>query len=58
MYHVYSHCTGHRRYLRTEFTGSRYQCEKFIRDAARAGRPTHFMFVSKLDYEAATRRYE
>lgn len=58
MYHVYSHCMGHCRYLRTEFTGSRYQCEKFIRDAARQGRPTHFMFVSKLDYEAATRRYE
>ena len=58
MYHVYAHCFGNCRYLKTVFTGSRYQCGKFIRDAARAGRPTHFMFVSKLDYEAATRRYE
>lgn len=37
MYHVYAHCFGNCRYLKTVFTGSRYQCEKFIRDAARAG---------------------
>ena len=58
MYHVYSHCVGHSRYLRTEFSGSRYQCERFIKNRVRQGLPTHYMFISKLDYEAACRRYE
>ena len=58
MYHVYAHCLGHQRYLKTEFTGSRYQCEKYIKNRVRQGLPTHFLFISKLDYEAACRRYE
>ena len=55
-HHVYSRCNGgHGIYLQTEFTGSKWFCEKFIRDRVRQGRPTHFLFISRMDHDKATR---
>ena len=36
---------------------TRRECEAFIDRLARAGRPTHFLFVSSLEYDAAFHRY-
>lgn len=57
MSYVYAKCAAHSLYLQIEFSGTRGQCERFIRGRARAGRPTHFLFVSTLDIVKATRRY-
>lgn len=58
IYHVYAKCWAPGRlYLQTEYTGPRYQCEKFVKDRVRTGRPTHFLFVSKLDINKASKRY-
>jgi hypothetical protein len=58
-HHVYAICWGggNRRYLQEEFYGNRYRCEKFLKDRVRAGRMTHFLFISKMDIDKATRRY-
>ena len=57
MHHVYSRCHGHRQYLECNFTGTRSQCLTYLRHLRKAGRPTHFYFVSTLDHHAATKRY-
>jgi len=57
MSYVYSKCFAHEVYLQIECAGTRYACERFIRLRVRAGRPTHFLFISKLDIVRATRRY-
>lgn len=56
--HVYSVCnTGHKLVLRVDTTGTRWHCRKFVRDRARMGRPTHYMHVSSLCFEAAERKF-
>ena len=55
---VYAKCNGGRDlYLQVEFTGTRSQCETFIRLKVRQGRPTHFNFISRLPMDKAARRY-
>lgn len=57
MYHVYAICHGHELYLREQFSGTRYQCEKFIKARVSQGLPTHFLLISKLHIDAASKRY-
>jgi len=58
MHHVYSKCNAGRGiYLQCDYTGTRAQCETYLRHLRRAGRMTHFYFISKLDIGSATRRY-
>lgn len=57
MYRVYAICGLPRPALQVMFTGNRSQCRKFIRDRVRSGQPTHFLVTSKLDYDAAAKRY-
>lgn len=57
-HHVYARCFGGKeQYLQKPFSGTRYECEKYVRTLAKHGRPTHFLFVSSLDMDAAERRY-
>jgi hypothetical protein len=57
-YHVYAHCWGgHDIYLTQEFSGTRSQCQTYMRHKIRQNRPTHFNFISCLPYHAATKRY-
>lgn len=57
-HHVYAKCSGRKEpYLQTQFTGTRAACDKYIRDRVRNGQPTHFLFISTLDLDAAARRY-
>ncbi len=54
---VYSQCRASRRnFLQPEFHGTRSECNRFISDRARQGRPTHFSFLSSMDRRKATRR--
>lgn len=55
---VYAKCFGGRDcYLQVMFEGNRYQCQRYVRERARNGSPTHFLFISSLDLDAASRRY-
>lgn len=57
-HHVYSKCTaGGKMYLQTSYTGTRSECSKFIGSRVRQNLPTHFMFISKLDIDKASKRY-
>lgn len=57
-YKVYARCNGgHGTYLQQEFEGSRYQCEKYLKDKVHQRRPTHFNLISTLPIEVARRRY-
>lgn len=57
--HVYAICkgSGPDQYLQREFTGTRAQCNAFIAEKVRQGRPTHFNEVSSLDWDAAARKF-
>lgn len=56
--YVYAICNGgHGLYLQRCFTGTRAQCNEFIRNLARAGRPTHFYVVSSLPMDRAERKF-
>ena len=57
MYRVYAICGGQRPHLEVRFTGNRSQCRRYILQRVRGGQPTHFLVTSKLDYDAAARRY-
>jgi hypothetical protein len=55
---VYAVCnTGHKLVLRVDFEGTRYQCHKHITSLVQHGRPTHFLHVSSLNFEAAERKF-
>ena len=36
---------------------TRWQCEKYLLQLRRAGQPTHFYVISKLNYWRALKRY-
>lgn len=56
--HVYARCCGeHGMYLQTEFSGTRNECVRYIRELARQGKPTYFLFISTMDIDAATKRH-
>lgn len=63
--HVYARCSGSPtkypatdgQHLTTEFSGTRHECDKFVETRRRNNRPTHFLFISSLDIDAATRRH-
>ena len=55
-HHVYSHDHGGTITQHKTFP-SRYAAERYIKDLARAGRATHFYFVSSLGYYDAVKRY-
>lgn len=56
--HVYAKCSGGREvWLQRLHSGSRYSCEKYIRERARQGLPTHFLFISKMGYMEAEKRW-
>jgi hypothetical protein len=56
MYHVYSRDAFGG--ITERFAGeTRWQCEKWLREMRRAGKPTHFYVVSKLKYWRALKRY-
>lgn len=57
MYTVYAKVGLPRPSLQEVFSGTQYQCRKFIRDRVRRGLPTQFLIVSKLSHDAACRRY-
>ena len=57
MYHVYAICHGRGLYLQTQTSGTRYHCEKFIKTRTRQGLPTHFLLISTLDIDSASKRY-
>jgi len=57
MYSVYAKVGLPRPALQEVFSGTQYQCRKFIRDRVRRGLPTQFLIVSKLGYDAAAKRY-
>jgi hypothetical protein len=55
MHHVYSlNAFGS---ITETFTGTRSQCETYLRQLQRAGRMTHFYVISKLDHARALKRY-
>ena len=57
-HYVYSKCfAGKGIYLQHNFTGTRSQCQTWIKNMARAGRMTHWYLISCLNHDAATRRY-
>lgn len=57
-HHVYAKCNGgHGLYLSTEFSGTRYECERYLRDKTQAGGHTHYNVISCLPVEKAERRY-
>ena len=58
-YYVYAICSGRgpNPFLQVEFSGSRWQCQMFIRDKVRNRRPTHFNVISCCGMSAAERRY-
>jgi hypothetical protein len=39
------------------FTGTRSQCQTYLRQLRRAGRMTHFYVISTLDHTRALKRY-
>lgn len=53
-FYVYSKCwAGNKNYLRVDFTGTKYMCQKFI-----SNQPyQHWYFVSCLQPDKATKRY-
>lgn len=53
---VYSHDIGGKITQHKSFP-SRYAAERHIKEMARAGRATHFYFISSLGYYAAVKRY-
>lgn len=56
--HVYAKCTaGRKHYLETLHTGSRKECNDFVDQRRRNGAPTHFLEVSSLGHEAATKKF-
>lgn len=56
--HVYAKCTaGRRHYLQTMHTGTRAECNDFVKRRAANGQPTHFLVVSSLDRTAATKKF-
>lgn len=55
MHHVYSrNAFGS---ITETFTGTRSQCQTYLRQLQRAGRMTHFYVISKLEYTQALKRY-
>jgi hypothetical protein len=57
-YRVYAICsTGHELRLEQMAEGTRGACARFIRMRVRMRLPTHFLFVSSMDIDAASRRY-
>lgn len=56
--HVYAKCTaGRRHYLQNIFSGTRAECNAFVKQRALQGQPTHFLAVSSLDRTAATKKF-
>lgn len=56
--HVYAKSTaGRRHYLETLFSGTRAECNAFVKKRNENGQPTHFIEVSSLDRRAATRKF-
>lgn len=55
--HVYASCTANRRhYLEVMHSGTRQECNKFVKERAKRGAPTHFLTVSSLGLRDATRK--
>ena len=55
---VYAKCTaGRRHYLQILFSGTRAECNDFVKQRAANGQPTHFLAVSSLDRTAATKKF-
>lgn len=55
MHHVYSrNAFGS---ISEVFTGTRSQCQTYLRNLQRAGRMTHFYVISTLDHTRALKRY-
>lgn len=56
--YVYAKCTaGRRHYLQNIFSGTRAECNDFVKQRAAQGLPTHFLVVSSLDRTAATKKF-
>jgi hypothetical protein len=56
--HVYAKCTaGRRHFLQEVFKGSRTECNTHVKQRTRNGQPTHFLEVSSLAIEAATKKF-
>lgn len=56
--HVYARCkAGRKSYLQKLFTGTRPECKGFVQQRVAAGQPTHFLEVSSLETDAATRKF-
>lgn len=43
--------------LTEHFSGTRSQCQTWINNMTKAGRPTHFYFITTLDYRKAKEKY-
>ena len=57
-YYVYSRGnTGHAIILTTDFSGSRWECQKFYRDLVRSGRMTTYTYISCLSFDKAQRKF-
>lgn len=50
----YPETDGH--YLQTMFEGTRAECEAYVKKRTRNNQPTHFLTLSTLDHDAATKR--
>lgn len=56
--HVYAKCTaGRRHYLQTLFSGTRAECNAFVKRRDTQGLPTHFLEVSSLERTPATKKF-
>lgn len=55
MHHIYSRDAFGG--ITETFTGTRSQCQTYLRNLKRAGRMTHFYVISKLDHARALKRY-
>ena len=56
--HVYAKCTaGRRHYLQTLFSGTRAECNAFVKRRDMQGLPTHFLVVSSLERTPATKKF-
>lgn len=58
VYNVYAKSTaGRRHYLQTLFSGTRAECNDFVKQRATNGQPTHFLEVSSLERTVATKKF-